>query len=34
LRTFLGDCDDANDDCEVALTVDDDEVIRIRAVAK
>ncbi len=34
LKSFFNDCDDNNDDCYVTLTIDDDEVTRIKAKAE
>lgn len=34
LKSFFNDCDDNNDDCYVILTIDDDEVTRIKAKAE
>lgn len=34
LKNFFNDCDDNNDDCYVILTIDDDEVTRIKAKAE
>lgn len=34
LKTFLNDCEDAGDICTVVLTLEDDVVIRIKAIAE